>query len=148
LMREQGQLRRNAWIEYRNGALHRRLVGAYVSAARPLMYVEGRVSDELAAELLDAFVVSDQRSYDNDPRFGLVVLGEIAAKTLSPSVNDPGTAIDVIGTVTRILCSSQPEIEPERVKNDRVAVVPLDPQDLLEDAFRPIARGGAGIIEV
>lgn len=122
--------------------------GAYVSAARPLMFVVGKLGDDLIAELIDAFVVGDQRSFDNDPRFGLVVLGEIADKALSPSLNDPGTAIDVISTLTRILCSSQPEIGPECVKNDRVAVVPLDPKDLLEDAFRPIARDGAGSIEV
>ncbi|MBA3448453.1 MAG: DUF2254 domain-containing protein, partial [Pseudaminobacter sp.] len=122
--------------------------GAYVSASRPLMWIEGQIGDDLVAELIDAFVVGDQRSFDNDPRFGLVVLGEIADKALSPSLNDPGTAIDVIGTVTRILCNLQPETRPESVKNDRVAVVPLDPKDLLEDAFRPIARDGAGLIEV
>ncbi|WP_127753246.1 DUF2254 domain-containing protein [Devosia sp. 1566] len=121
--------------------------GSYVSAARPLMMVEGELNDKLTAELIRAFVVGGQRSFDSDPRFGLVVLAEIADRALSPGVNDPGTAIDVIGTLTRLLSSWQPST-PTDPENDRVVVPPLAPQDLLEDAFRPIARDGAGIIEV
>ena len=121
--------------------------GTYVSAARPLMTVEGDVNEELESELIKTFVVGDQRSFDSDPRFGLVVLAEIADRALSPGVNDPGTAIDVIGTLTRLLAGWQPR-KPTRVENDRIVVAPLSPQDLLEDAFRPIARDGAGMVEV
>ncbi|MBE0578584.1 DUF2254 domain-containing protein [Devosia sp.] len=121
--------------------------GTYVSPARPLMIVNGEVSDELRSKLVASFVVGDQRSFDSDPRFGLVVLAEIADRALSPGVNDPGTAIYVIGTLTRLLSDWQPS-PPARVGNDRIFVPALDPQDLLEDAFRPIARDGAGLIEV
>jgi uncharacterized membrane protein len=38
--------------------------------------------------------------------------------------------------------------QAESVGNDRITVAALRPQDLLEDAFRPIARDGAGTIEV
>jgi len=121
--------------------------GAYVSAARPLMTVQGELDDKLKSELIRTFVVGDQRNFTSDPRFGLVVLAEIADRALSPGVNDPGTAIDVISTLTRLLCTWQPST-PTDADNDRVAVQPLDPQDLLQDAFRPIARDGAGLIEV
>ncbi|WP_316359881.1 DUF2254 domain-containing protein [Devosia sp.] len=121
--------------------------GTYVSPARPLMIVNGEVSDELRSKLVASFVVGDQRSFDSDPRFGLVVLAEIADRALSPGVNDPGTAIYVIGTLTRLLSDWQPS-PPASVGNDRIFVPALDPQDLLEDAFRPIARDGAGLIEV
>lgn len=122
--------------------------GAYVSGVRPLMMVKGKVSDELAAELAGAFIIEDQRSFENDPRFGLIVLAEIADRALSPGVNDPGTAIDVIGTQTRLLAGWKPRLNCGEVTNDRVSVAPLAAADLLEDAFRPIARDGAGIIEV
>ncbi|WP_127751703.1 DUF2254 family protein [Devosia sp. 1566] len=62
--------------------------GSYVSAARPLMMVEGELNEELKAELIRAFVVGGQRSFDSDPRFGLVVLAEVADRALSPGVND------------------------------------------------------------
>lgn len=76
------------------------LPGAYASPVRPLMKVVGHIDDELASELASAFVVSDARTFDNDPRFGISVLAEIADKALSPAVNDAGTAIDVLGRLT------------------------------------------------
>lgn len=122
--------------------------GAYVSSLRPLVCVQGEINDDIAAELANAFVVGDQRTFDNDPRFGLVVLSEIADRALSPAVNDPGTAIDVLGTLTRLLSDWQPEAPGDDPSNDRIFVPRLDAKDILEDAFRPIARDGASNIEV
>lgn len=127
--------------------------GAYVSAIRPLMLVTGNVrerpDEDIAKALADTFVVGDQRSFDSDPRFGLVVLAEIADRALSPGVNDPGTAIDVIGTLTRLLADWHPgERLEEAPAHHRIAIPALVPQDLCDDAFRPIARDGAGSIEV
>jgi uncharacterized membrane protein len=122
--------------------------GAYVSPLRPLMLVEGEFDDAVAEELAGAFVVGDQRSFESDPRFGFVVLAEIADRALSPAVNDPGTAIDVVGTVTRLLVEWQPGEADDEPANDRLAVPALVAGDLLEDAFRPIARDGAATVEV
>ena len=122
--------------------------GAYASALRPLMQVSGSMDDSAREALISAFTVGDMRTFDSDPRFGLVVLGEIAGKALSPAVNDPGTAIDVIGTLVRLLHERDVESAPDKVKHDRVSMPPLDPDDLIEDGFRPIARDGAGTIEV
>lgn len=124
------------------------LPGAYVSPVRPLMKVEGVFDDELAVELVEAFVVDGSRSFDNDPRFGLSVLAEIADRALSQAVNDPGTAIDVLGRLTRLLSEWAPEPPGEDAVNQRIAVPALNAKDLIEDAFRPIARDGASLIEV
>jgi len=43
--------------------------------------------------------------------------------------------------------ADRPE-EDSEFKYERVLVAPLDPDDLMADAFRPIARDGAGSIEV
>ncbi|CAB3632981.1 hypothetical protein LMG26696_01113 [Achromobacter pulmonis] len=56
-----------------------------------------------AERIRQAFSVGTRRSYDQDPRFGIVVLSEIAIRALSPAVNDSGTAIDVIGRCARLL---------------------------------------------
>jgi len=122
--------------------------GTSVSPQRPLMLVQGEASDAVTAELVAAFVVEDQRSFENDPRFGLVVLAEIADRALSPGVNDPGTAVYVIGAATRLLARWRPGENQDTVVNERIAVPPLRPEELLEAAFRPIARDAAGIIEV
>jgi uncharacterized membrane protein len=95
--------------------------------------------------------VNDERTYDQDPRFGLAVLAEIASRAMSPAMNDGGTAIDVIGRSVRLLAiwrkSPNPE-EIEEISFPQVWVPPLKVDDFFDDIFLPIARDGAGIIEV
>ncbi|AVF02496.1 MULTISPECIES: DUF2254 domain-containing protein [Devosia] len=120
--------------------------GAYAAPDRPLVMVAGAVDEALAEKLAGAFTIGATRTFDSDPRFGLIVLSEIAGKALSPGINDPGTAIAVVGTIVRVL-TERPE-EDSELKYERVLVAGLDPDDLMADAFRPIARDGAGSIEV
>jgi uncharacterized membrane protein len=42
------------------------------------------------------------RYFEEDPRFGLITLSEIASRALSPAVNDPGTAIQIISSHIRL----------------------------------------------
>ena len=92
--------------------------------------------------------IGEMRDYEQDPRFGLVVLGEVASKALSPGINDAGTAIEVIGRILRAL-EAWREDDPARVpRHPNLHVPPLRASDLLEDAFAPIARDGASTVEV
>lgn len=125
--------------------------GAYVHAGRPLALVEGPASDDDLDEVREAFNVGDTRSFDQDPRFGLTVLAEIASRALSPAVNDPGTAIDVLGRAARVLAvwtepaprgPSSPPTQPFVYLPDVTA------SELFDDLFTPIARDGAGTVEV
>lgn len=120
--------------------------GAYAAPDRPLMRVEGELVEGLPEKLANAFTVGPSRTFDSDPRFGLIVLSEIAQKALSPGINDPGTAIGVVSTLVRVL-ADRPSEDAE-FKYDRVRMPAIDPNDLMADAFRPIARDGAGQIEV
>lgn len=94
-----------------------------------------------------AFAVAPARSYDQDPRFGLLTMTEIASRALSPAVNDPGTAIDVLGRHLRVL-SLWRERAVAEMRFDRVFVPPLRLDDAMSDAFDAIARDGAGLLEV
>lgn len=130
------------------------LPGAFVSPGRALAHVtlDSRPAspDELA-EARSAFVVGDERTYEDDPRFGIVVLAEIAGRALSPAVNDPGTAIAVVGTLVRLFTlwvTPGPGCEPEPPKFHCVHVPALRLADLFDDAFTAIARDGAGSVEV
>lgn len=51
--------------------------------------------------ILAAITIGVRRTFEHDPRFGLSVLSEIASRALSPAVNDPGTAIDIVGRGVR-----------------------------------------------
>lgn len=124
--------------------------GAYVGPHRPLALASGPLSEEAAQRVRDLFVVGRQRTFEADPRFGLSVLSEIGSRALSPGTNDPGTAIGVITAAVRILADwnlMASEARPE-VIHERLRVEPLAVGDLLEDAFRWIARDGAGQLEV
>ncbi|HAH39138.1 MAG TPA: DUF2254 domain-containing protein, partial [Algoriphagus sp.] len=77
-------------------------------------------------------------------------LSEIGSRALSPGINDPGTAIAIIKSHTRLFCEwfSKEDQESKSVIYDRIEVPPLSLSDMFEDAFRPIARDGAGTVEV
>jgi uncharacterized membrane protein len=126
--------------------------GEFATPDRPLAYLSAAVDDKLAESLTKAFVITDQRDFEQDPRFGLVVLTEIAQRALSPAVNDPGTAIDVIGTTTRLLYGWRERLEKAPTEGDvpcpDLFMRPLDEHDLFDDVYAPLARDSAGLLEV
>jgi len=130
------------------------LPGTFMSPERPLAYVKfdsGNPALKNQDELLKCFKLDDDRVFDDDPRFGLIVLSEIAGKALSPAVNDPGTAIDVVGTLVRLFGEwSKPLASDEEteVAFDRIAVPTLSVRDMFDDAFTSLARDGARTVEL
>ena len=126
--------------------------GAFVRRGEALARISLATCDEKdRGEFRSAFAVGDSRSYDQDPRFGLVVLAEIAAKALSPGVNDPGTAVQVIGSGVRLLdiwLEPLADDEADPSPCTRVLAAPVADADLLDDVFGPIARYGAGDVTV
>lgn len=122
--------------------------GTFVHPAEPLLGVRGAVlTNEDTRHLRKAFTVEAARSFEQDPRFGLIVLSEIASRALSPAVNDPGTAIEVMSRLVRVLSTWGRPTSPE-LTYPRLHVPPVRPAEMLEDAFQPIARDGAAMVEV
>lgn len=125
------------------------LPGIMADPARMVAWTTARPDAKQLERVQDAFTVAHDRAFDHDPRFGLVVLSEIASRALSPAVNDAGTAISVIEAGTRVL-SAMVALEKagDEPGADRVVVPALSFPELLEDFYRPVARDGAGLIEV
>jgi uncharacterized membrane protein len=66
-------------------------------------------------------------------------------------VNDPGTAIDVIGRAVRLLVQWARHDAKEtdaQIACPRVWVPALQIGDMFDDVFAPIARDGAGLLEI
>lgn len=131
------------------------LPGSFITPERPLAYLNDSPADKSdfkVEKAADAFLIGRERVYDEDPRYGLVVLSQIAGRALSPAVNDPGTAIDIIGILVRlfVLWGSQDEGEQEttNILFDRVDVPELSVRDMFDDAFTAIARDGGNTVEV
>lgn len=131
------------------------LPGAFVSRHHPLLRVAGTPDDAMVDRLRDAISLGDARTFEHDPRYGLIVLTEIAVRALSPGINDPGTAIDIIGTVVRLLENwgyarqkAETGAEPREVRYPRIKVPVLNEADMFDDVFPAIARDGAGMAEI
>lgn len=126
------------------------LPGCFISPDKVLAYVSKHPKDEsIKTYFLKAFQIGADRRFDDDPRFGLVVLSEIAGRALSPAVNDPGTAIKVIGTQVRLIHAwCQTETKKEAPIFDRISVPEISIDDMFEDAFTSIIRDGSKLIEV
>lgn len=124
------------------------LPGAAVNLGTTLADVEGEAPDRSTERMRRAFRLEDHRTFDQDPRLGLVAMAEIASRALSPATNDPGTAIEVLNALHRVMTRmlttpAEPGVDHPLVYVRRVAF-----DNMLEDAFRPIARDGAGHVEV
>lgn len=130
------------------------LPGAFVTPRSPLAFIAmndpaGR--DRVMEAIASNFEIQDHRTFESDPRFGLIVLSEIASRALSPAVNDPGTAIDIIGTMVRLfvrwaqVCG---ENVHGPIQYDRIAIPAIVLNDMFDDAFNAIARDGAAFVEV
>lgn len=104
--------------------------------------------DDLRNRFCAAFTLGRSRSFDQDPRFALTVLGEIAGKALSPGVNDPGTAVEIATTGVRLLdawCQAQEDAPAgASVTYDRLRAPALVEGDMLDDVYGPLIRYGAG----
>jgi uncharacterized membrane protein len=127
------------------------LPGVFADPARPVAMVSGAEDEDIGKAVAEAFTVGAERTFDQDPRFGLCVLAEIASRALSPAVNDPGTAIDVIGRAVRLLAQWGRFETSETVGEidyPHVWVPAIEVGDMLDDIFAPIERDGSEMVEV
>lgn len=124
------------------------LPGSFVHPGAPLGWVDGGADEALAECIHAACAVASSRDFDQDPRFGLLVMAEIGSRALSPGINDPGTAIDMIARITALLALWSEDAPQDEVRYPHVHVAQIETADLFEDAFSAIARDGAGVIEV
>ena len=131
------------------------LPGTFCGPEQVVAYVVGDSENSTDVDftpIKQGFIIGNDRIFDEDPRFGLTVLSEIASRALSPAVNDPGTALDIIGTFVRIFAVWAEPVEDTRsdhtTRNGRVAVPGLSLDEMFNDAFRAIARDGAALVEV
>lgn len=113
--------------------------------------IAGLDLDKITKKINDAIHVGDTRWFDEDPRFGFIALTEIASKALSSGINDPGTAIQIIGSHERLFFLWNESIENKKENSilyDCITVPDISMIDFFDDAFRPISRDGANNIEV
>jgi uncharacterized membrane protein len=80
-------------------------IGAHLLPGKTVMtaWPRERVSHELRRKLCDALILGLERTQHNDVKHGVIELMDIAVKAMSPSVNDPTTAVNSIHRLAEIL---------------------------------------------
>ncbi|MFJ8072566.1 DUF2254 domain-containing protein [Streptomyces sp. NPDC096176] len=74
-------------------------VGDFVVPGTPLIEVRGGVSAPDPRQLQGYIALGPERTVDQDPAFALRILVDIAIRALSPAVNDPTTAVQVLNHI-------------------------------------------------
>jgi uncharacterized membrane protein len=77
-------------------------VGDFVGRGGVLMEVHGQGAVP-AGELRGRLALGEERTIDQDPAFALRILVDIAIRALSPAVNDPTTAVQILGPLEDLL---------------------------------------------
>jgi uncharacterized membrane protein len=63
----------------------------------------GGADDSLDEQILKTLTLGLERTFEQDPRFALRILADIALRALSPAVNDPTTAAQVLDSLDSLL---------------------------------------------
>jgi uncharacterized membrane protein len=78
-------------------------VGDFVATGAGLVEVYGTAPHTTQRRLRRMFVLGRERTIEQDPAFALRVLVDIAIRALSPAVNDPTTAVQVLDYIEDLL---------------------------------------------
>lgn len=98
-----------------------------------------------AAAIVANIAIGDQRTIEQDPGFGIRQLVDIALRALSPGVNDPATAADVVHHLSGCIRVAYLSGNPNRVFHGAAgarlfAPHALSPTDFVAEAITPIRR--------
>jgi uncharacterized membrane protein len=127
-------------------------VGAYLVQGSPLIEVHGGTSPAVR-QVLACLSLAPVRTLYQDPAYGIRQLVDIAAKALSPAVNDPTTAVQVVDRLGGLLASVADRPDPSGVHVDDEGIVrlvrPVPSWERLADlALTEVERYGAGAPQV
>lgn len=125
--------------------------GDFIVAGKPIAQLAGPgLPDEAIERKIRAvFFIGGKRTPEQDPEYGLRQLVEIALRALSPSLNDPFTAMACIDHLSGILASvadtaERPPLRWDHDGNPRIRVHSIDFAGLLDAAFNQIRQNARG----
>ena len=81
----------------------RQAVGDFVPSGRVLVEVYGTVDAKAERQLRDLVAFGVERTIDQDAGFAVRIMVDVAIRALSPAVNDPTTAVQVLDHLEELL---------------------------------------------
>ncbi len=128
-------------------------VGDTVVELTPLLQVCGAERPIDERKLRDGIVMGAERTFEQDPKYAIRLLVDIAIKALSPAINDPTTAVQALDQIEDLLLrlgQRHLEIGAHRDSDGKLRLVVPFPtwDDLLRLAFDEICAYGATSVQV
>jgi uncharacterized membrane protein len=130
------------------------LIGDYVAPGTVLVEVHGGMATVDPDRVRGLVALGAERTIEQDPAFALRVLVDIAIRALSPAVNDPTTAVQVLNHIESFLCAVGRTPLPDRVVladehgRPRLVLPGRSWEDYLQLAVAEIRHYGATSLQV
>jgi uncharacterized membrane protein len=124
-------------------------VGSYAFPQAPIAWISPPPEDteRCADRVLAGVALGDERTMQQDIGFGILQMVDIALRALSPGVNDPNTANDMIVHLGVIMFALwERPIASNVIEDDgrRIVTSDITHADFLGAAFDPIRHYGSG----
>jgi uncharacterized membrane protein len=128
-------------------------VGDTVVIFTPLLCVYGAAHPIEQRALTNAIEMGEERTFEQDPKYAIRLLVDIAIKALSPAINDPTTAVQALNQMEDLLLRlgrRELEIGEFRDRDGQLRLIVPYPswEDFLRLAFDEIASYGARSVQV
>jgi len=128
-------------------------VGDTVVEPARLLQVYGAPAIIDERKLLKAIELGEERTFEQDPKYAIRILVDIAIRSLSAAINDPTTAVQSLDQIQDLLLRlGRRRLEvstyPDREGNVRLLVPILRWDDVLCLAFDEICSYGIGSVQV
>lgn len=113
------------------------------------LYTNEKIEDEILEKILFQFVIGKTKNSQQDFEYSIQQMVEIAARALSPGVNDPFTAITCIDNLTATMCYLAQVNFPSKYRVDdtneiRIIADIIDFEGVLDASFNQIRQFSAG----
>jgi uncharacterized membrane protein len=105
----------DCWLELTVG------VGEYLAHGTPVALVHG--GNLGAGDVTRFFLISGERTFEQDPAFGFRQLVDVAIRALSPAVNDPTTGVQAIDRLSDLLAITGNRPDPTGLRVDSTGTV-------------------------
>jgi uncharacterized membrane protein len=131
-----------------------RCIGEFVVEGTPLVSVSGPfdADDRTTAGINELYIISRQRTVEQDPAFGIRQIVDIALKALSPGINDTTTAVICVDYLSAILIRLAPRriAASHLMDQGELRVIVRGPSfgSLLAEAFDQIRQNAEGNVAV
>jgi uncharacterized membrane protein len=128
-------------------------VGDAVLESTPILRILGGTGPLPEEALREAIELGTERTFEQDPKYAIRLLVDIAIKALSPAINDPTTAVQALDQIEDLLIRlgrRRLEIGAYHDAGDKLRLLILYPswEDFLRLAFDEIRFYGASSIQV